>query len=326
MAADNSTIYVDVDDEITALIDKVRKSDGRVVALVLPKRATVLQSIVNMKLLKRSADSEKKRLVLVTSESGLMPLAGAVGLHVAGSLTSRPEIPPPPLISPADSEPIDEDSPLTLDDSEGDNLKAKGATSMSVGELAAAANQSIPSKKAPDALDTLELDNEEKPLEPKKDAKAAKTKKDKHLKVPNFDRFRWLLVLITVVLIAIIVLGVLALDVWPHASIYIKTNAGTVNTDLTLNLDSTVHQPDYTAGNLPAQIVQEQKTFTQTVNTTGQKNAGNSATGQVTFVDCSSTLSAIDIPAGTGITYNNLTYITQSSAKSDGIIFPLLKG
>jgi hypothetical protein len=35
------TIYVDIDDEITGIIDKVRGSNAKIVALVLPKRAAV---------------------------------------------------------------------------------------------------------------------------------------------------------------------------------------------------------------------------------------------------------------------------------------------
>src|SRR5437763_8741396 len=90
------TVYIDVDDEITAIIDKVEAGKQKVVALVLPKRAAMLQSIVNMRLLKRSADSVGKNVVLITSEPALMPLAGAAGLHVAKNLTSKPEIPPSP--------------------------------------------------------------------------------------------------------------------------------------------------------------------------------------------------------------------------------------
>jgi len=86
-------IYIDVDDEITAIIDKVRASQSKIIALVLPKRATTLQSIVNMKLLKRSADTDKKHLVLITAELGLMPLAANVGFYVAKTLQSKPEIP-----------------------------------------------------------------------------------------------------------------------------------------------------------------------------------------------------------------------------------------
>ena len=61
-APSKDTIYIDIDDEITAIIDKLRGSSAKVVAFVLPKRATTLQSIVNMKLLKRAADQEKEKL------------------------------------------------------------------------------------------------------------------------------------------------------------------------------------------------------------------------------------------------------------------------
>src|SRR5438105_15331795 len=90
------TVYVDVDDEITAIIDKVEAAKQKIVALVLPKRAATLQSIVNMRLLKRSADNAGKNVVLITSETALLPLAGAAGLHVAKNLQSKPEIPPSP--------------------------------------------------------------------------------------------------------------------------------------------------------------------------------------------------------------------------------------
>ena len=38
-------IYIDIDDEITSIIDKVRASDGKILALVLPKRASVFQEV-----------------------------------------------------------------------------------------------------------------------------------------------------------------------------------------------------------------------------------------------------------------------------------------
>lgn len=112
--AGKETIYVDVDDEITAIIDKVGAAKGKIVALVLPKRCPVLQSVVNMKLLKRTADKAGKNLVLITSEAGLMPLAGATGLYVAGSPTSKPAIPDTP--GAADNEPEDFDEPLRVVD------------------------------------------------------------------------------------------------------------------------------------------------------------------------------------------------------------------
>src|SRR5947209_6825023 len=90
------TVYVDPEDDITGIIDKVEGVKNKVVALVLPKRTTALQSNVNMRLLKRSSDNARKNVVLITAEKALLPLAGAAGLHVAKSLQSKPEIPAPP--------------------------------------------------------------------------------------------------------------------------------------------------------------------------------------------------------------------------------------
>src|SRR5580698_2156901 len=132
------TIYIDIDDEITGIIDKVRSNEAKVIALVLPKRASVLQSIVNMKLLKRSADEAKKNLVLITTESGLLPLAGAVGLHVAKNLQSKPEV--PAVEAPADSS-LDELVSVGDDENLDEDFDAKAAGEKSVGELAGEEDQ-----------------------------------------------------------------------------------------------------------------------------------------------------------------------------------------
>ncbi len=87
------TVYIDVEDEITAVIDKVVNAKHKIVALVLPKRATVFQSPVNMKLLKKAAKSANKNLVLITSDKGILAIAAASSVHVAKSLTTKPEIP-----------------------------------------------------------------------------------------------------------------------------------------------------------------------------------------------------------------------------------------
>src|SRR5690554_550298 len=136
------TIYVDVDDEITNIIEKVKSSDKKIIALVLPKRATTLQSIVNMKLLKKAAQNNKKSIVLITSETALLPLAGAAGIHVAESLQSKPVIPPlPDHMGDAAEEPID-----LGDDSAAIDKRTP------VGELASKASE-------PEETETVEFDN-----------------------------------------------------------------------------------------------------------------------------------------------------------------------
>ncbi len=183
---DKDVIYVDVDDDITTVIDKVRSSGGRVVALVLPKRATIFQSIVNMKLLKRSAEGAKKHIVLVTTEPSLMPLAGSVGLHVAETAQSKPEIPLTIPITNAVKE--KEDEAVSLDEGSTEGYTAENAGDIPVGELAGG-NTNVPSR--PEGIETLTLPDEAEDEEDKTGAtEKPKTSKEKHLRVPNFNKFR----------------------------------------------------------------------------------------------------------------------------------------
>jgi hypothetical protein len=306
-ASDKDTIYIDIDDEITGIIDKVKASNGKIVALVLPKRASVFQSIVNMKLLKRAADADKKNLVLITAEAGLLPLAGAAGVHVAKTLTSKPEIPTGPDSFDDDEDATDE---LAQDEPEPDPKKP-------VGELAAAgaAGAAIGAKSKDNDLETLDLDNEDIAPAAATGAakKAAGPKKDKKLKVPDFDRFRLMLIAGGLALILLIIGFIVANSVLPSATILIKTNASSVNVSLPINLSTdakTLNEKDNT---VPAKLSSTQKTYTQQVPATGQKNNGNKASGDVTVTNCSKSDQDITIPAGTGLSSGGNTYISQQT-------------
>ena len=86
-------IYIDIEDDITGIIGKVKASKEKIVALVPPKRVGVLQSAVNLKLLTKGAQSAGKRVVLITNEHSLITLAAGVKMPVAKNLQSKPEIP-----------------------------------------------------------------------------------------------------------------------------------------------------------------------------------------------------------------------------------------
>lgn len=333
MTTGKDTIYIDIDDEITSIIDKLRSSPQQIVALVLPKRATMLQSSVNMKLLKRAADTAKKNLVLVTTEAGLMPLAGAVGLHVAKTPQSKPEIPT--------TEPVDAgmDEALAADEEpeKDQDFDASSAAAKPVGELsglgaaAVGATRAKPelapmpiprpgtaaSKEAAD--ETIQLDS----LEPEETAVLAEggsKLKDKKLKVPNFEKFRLRLILGGLIIIVLIVGWVLANIILPKATITVATNASTVNTSLALTLDTGAKTLDQTKLDVPATIQSTQKTATQQVPTTGQQNNGTKASGQVTLslTDCSQ--NSVDIPAGSGVTTAGLTFITQADVTLNSVV------
>ncbi len=75
-------IFLQPDDEITDVIDKLKSTDKSIVVLVIPESAMVLQSVVNLKLLKRHADENDKRLAIVTDSKKGRQLASQVGISV----------------------------------------------------------------------------------------------------------------------------------------------------------------------------------------------------------------------------------------------------
>ncbi len=294
-ATGKDTVYIDVDDEITNIIDKVKASEHKIIALVLPKRAATLQSVVNMKLLKRAAVSAKKSLVLITGETALLPLAGAAGLHVAKSLQSKPEIPPPPGHVSDETETIDDSAPedKTLD------------RSASIGALAAAAND--------DDTEVIEFDNEAVDKLPADMTKPKKIKKLKHLKVPNFDRFRLSFVLGGVGLVLLMVGWYLAAVVLPKATVTIRTNTTTAVSTFDFTVSKDQAELDVEGKKIPASLKEVKKSDSQKVAATGQKDVGTKATGSMTLKNCSTSDDPISIPAGSKFSADNLIFISDEA-------------
>jgi hypothetical protein len=307
------TIYIDIDDEITAIIDKVNASKERIVALVLPKRATVFQSIVNMKLLKRSAEDAKKQVVLITSESGLLPLAGAVGLYVANSLQSRPMLPPSPdgMTAPSDGP------------DEGDHIEFEpdAAANTPVGKLAGSA-----AFTAADDVESIELDNDDSTDDAVAGGEGAaaasktpKPKKDSKLRIPDFDKFRLAIILGGVLLVAFFIFLYFANFVLPSATVTLSTDSSDIPTNVNVTLDPKAKELDSENNVFPAKIDTKQQSGSQQAVATGQKNKGTKATGSVnlSLKDCSA--SEVSIPAGTGVSSGGKTFITQDSVSLESV-------
>ncbi len=78
----HQTFYIDAEDEISSVIDKLNKAVSSENYFVVPKRAIFLQSIVNLKLLKREADKLGKHVVIVTQDEIGASMAQRSGLEV----------------------------------------------------------------------------------------------------------------------------------------------------------------------------------------------------------------------------------------------------
>jgi hypothetical protein len=310
MASSKDTIYIDIDDEITNIVEKVKKSQRKIVALVLPKRATVLQSIVNMKLLKKSAADAKKSIVLITSEAGLLPLAGATGLHVAKTLQSKPFIPAVPEAGAAASDDVIdgdeiEDTRLDSNRSIGD-LAGLGAAKGALGE------------DEPETIDLKDIDTSVAPA-----ASAATPKKafNKRLRVPNFEKFRVRLFLGILLLILLIVGYIFAFLVMPKAAVTVKTDTSSFDTNIGFTAATSVKDFSADKKEVPATYIDNKKTDTDKESTTGQKDNGTKATGTMTLTNCINDGQVHTVPAGTGFASGSFVFTTDNDVTLDPALY-----
>jgi len=293
------TIYIDVDEEITGIIHKISSSPKNIIALVLPKRAAALQSIVNMKLLKRTADQHGKNVVLITSEAGLMPLAGAAGLYVAANPTSKPYLPTPPIAV--------NDTPETAD--MVDDVPIDPNTP--VGDLLPKSKNNEPG--------VIEIDNSPAPEAAVAGAAAAakKAKGGKKLKVPSFDKFRTKLIIAAAVLLLLVGFGYWALAIAPRATVTLKTASSETPTDVDFFADPAATEVDVEKKIVPATSKEKTKTESEKAPATGQVDKGTKAAGTVKIYNCSKADKLGDVqrtvPAGTGISSGNLTFILAAA-------------
>lgn len=294
-------IYIDIEDDITSVIDKINSSKEKIIALVPPKGSAVLQSVVNLKLLRRAAEKQSKRTVIVTSNAALTSLAGGAGIYVAKTLQSKPEIP-----SGEDFDtPID--GPVELSDDVG----------------------SIVTHKADDIDDEVEISGEDIDLssgveeKPKKEPKAskasAKKPTDKKKKVPNFSSFRKkaLLIgggLILLLIILIAVFGRTKSDIVIRA----ETTPIDVQFDATVNVSGETSSAQKT---LKAQKQETKKNVSQEFTATGEKDIGKKATGTVEFSN--GTFAAKSVPSGTKLETNDgLIFVTNGDVSIPAASFP----
>lgn len=79
-------IYLEPDEEITSVIDKLKELSDHKVAVVVPKNGTLFQSLINLKLLAKQAKEQGKEVVIVSTNRVGQRLAQQVGFTTYNSL------------------------------------------------------------------------------------------------------------------------------------------------------------------------------------------------------------------------------------------------
>lgn len=278
-------IYIDVEDDITAIVGKVKTSKEKVVALVPPKRVGVLQSAVNLRLLSRAAKQSNKRLALVTNNHSLIALAAAASIPVAKNLQSKPELAEIPALAVDDDDDIIDGGKLPI----GEHAKqTESSTDDESAAMVAALAQA-----------------------PKTGETPAKPRVKKGAKVPNFNRFRKKMVLIVAGALLLIGFLVWAIFFAPRATVVIsaKTTSSAINIPVKI---STTKETNFEEGILKATVAKFSEEKNVEFEATGKKDAGEKATGTVEF--SRQAVDSATVPAGTKLkTSGGLVFVTNET-------------
>ena len=126
MYMNKEVIYLEPEDDITDILTKLQQAEQKLVALVPPKKATMLRSAVNMKLVARTAKECDKVAVIVTADPAIVKMAMTAQIPIAKTLQSRPVVPTKEDIDKtmAEEQVIDEDLADASAAAELDELKS----------------------------------------------------------------------------------------------------------------------------------------------------------------------------------------------------------
>lgn len=256
------TIYLEVDEEITSVIDKIKKTDDLEVALVIPKGAPLTQSIVNIKLLQKEAEALGKNISLVTADKVGRTLANQVGIPVYHRLseTKTPLQEETPDVSEFKSPPIEIQYREKLGRPK-EKIREVIIEKDEVGKFSEEAGRKEDEEHREAVRESIE------------GSKSGKTKKI------SFRSNLGLKLIGGIILFLVLGSGALGAYFLPKAKVIITPKTETESLNFQFNLDKNLSEADLKAGSLPAKIVSVEKESAKKFPATGKKTIGEKATG-----------------------------------------------
>lgn len=79
-------IYTEVDEDITSIFDRIKRIPNKEIMLVVPKKAVLLQSLTNLRILNKKADELQKNLTIITHDRSGEQLIKKAGMKVSNQI------------------------------------------------------------------------------------------------------------------------------------------------------------------------------------------------------------------------------------------------
>lgn len=319
-------VYIEPEEDITDVIGKIEAAKSKIVAIVPPKKAGVFKSIVNIKLIMKTAANVEKTAVLVTTDPAIVKLAAATKMPVTKDLKSAPKIPEEDDIEEAeDTEVVDVDDEAEEEPKEEEKDEDKKS------------EEEAPEDEKDDDEDDDEEgdedDDEEEDKDDDKEDKKAEEKPKKSDKKPkkaegklansNNPVLRWIGthkkadIAIGVGFVLFVFIMVWAFVIAPAATITLKLETVRGNFSESVSFTDKLADENVTEGKF---YIEEKKIEDKTeveFEATGKKNVGDKAKGDIVltyYFPVNSDGGTISIKSGTSFTNNSKNYATTADA------------
>ena len=266
-------IYLEPNEEIISVVDHLIQTEDEEINLVVPSSAQIWQSSINLKLLKREADSLNKVVTFIVSDDLGAEMAERIGFKVRRERDLPVEL-------------IQEEEPVQSKENMIDFLvdelvekKKKPKSSL---------NMSTPwnSKKRMDDIVTRQDD--ELRLTPIQPVQAEKIPEpviftEKEREIERKESFRWSKLFIIFIIIAVIMVGLVGYLILPNAEVSITPKTEVINFDLSVIGSRSISQIDDILNQIPLQEVEVTKTKSKEFDTTGEEEINQRARGMITI-------------------------------------------
>lgn len=312
------TFYIEPEDDITDIINHIKASKQKIIALVPPKKLNVLRSSINLKLIARTAKIHDKAIVVVTTDPTLMKMAAFSSLPFAKNLSSRPTL--PSEFNEADLEYPAKTKKSGLNEEIEINEKAAPTSSVSRvrttnEETANRANTTSNLTKN----STMNLDSEEVAKNPEDEEADNQPKK-----ILTLDSLKNRIIIGVVAAILLIGSFIWAFILAPAAKISVKIKTIAENFSENVSFVTDTKQAVSKDGKFFLETASLEKNSEVEFEATGEKNVGDKATGELRLIatfDMSTTTATASrpdvatVPQGSAFAYRNLNFLTNQEVK-----------
>ena len=312
------TFYIEPEDDITDIINHIKASKQKIIALVPPKKLNVLRSSINLKLIARTAKIHDKAIVVVTTDPTLMKMAALSSLPFAKNLSSRPTL-------PSEFNEADLEYPVKAKKSglnEEIEINEKAASSGSVSRVRTANEDAANRANTTSNLtknSTMNLDSEE----------VAKNSEDEESdnhpkKILTLDSLKNRIIIGVVAAVLLIGSFVWAFILAPAAKISVKIKTIAENFSENVSFVTDAKQAVSKDGKFFLETASLEKNSEVEFEATGEKNVGDKATGELRLIatfDMSTTTATASrpdvatVPQGSAFAYRNLNFLTNQEVK-----------